>query len=124
MLWTLEDNSNLNTFEYSDNGFLTKIMEGMVQGINELYKENANFLNYQKNMSKIEASKLQFINKRKSENEIRKSKNQSLLPESIEDLSAENPKLFKKPPEPDRFGSLVIDYQINYYCDQVLKHLR
>jgi len=36
-----------------------------------------------------------------------------------QDFENSNPKLFKRPPEPDRMESLLLDYQINYYCTQI-----
>jgi len=94
-----------------------------VQCINDLSKENNTFVIWQKNISKQETTQQQFVAKRKQDNETRKSKGQPALSESLHDLELENPKLFKKPAEPHRFESLLLDYQINYYCDQVSSYL-
>jgi len=105
--------------QLSDNRFLQKNIEGLVQSINELSKENSiNFVNWQKNLQKQEQQQQQYIEKRKLENEKNK------LPEpSLQELESENPRVFKRPAEPDRFESLLLDYQIDYYCTQVLNYV-
>jgi len=107
--------------DFPDNGYLLKNFEGICQSMNELSKEHTvNFLNWQKNVTKQEQLQQQFISKRKQEIDIAKSKGQTLPEPNFE---SENPKLFKKPPEPDRFESLLLDYQIDYYSNQINEYL-
>jgi len=108
---------------YSDNGFLNKTLDGMVRGISSVGKEYAAFSNNQKATNKLEAEQNEFIEKRKQENEIRKNKGQTPLSEIRSDLEVENPKLFRKPIENNRFDNLLLDYQIHHYCDQIDHYL-
>jgi len=121
MLLNLNGSNLINPYEevqLSDNRFLQKNIEGLVQSINELSKENGNFVTWQKNLQKQEQVQQQYIAKRKEENEKNK------LPESsLQEIEQENPKLFKRPTEPDRYESLLLDYQIDYYCSQVLNYV-
>jgi len=108
----------MKKFNYQIIDFYKKNIEGLVQSINELSKENGNFVTWQKNLQKQEQLQQQYIAKRKEENEKNK------LPESsLQEIEQENPKLFKRPTEPDRYESLLLDYQIDYYCSQVLNYV-
>jgi len=108
---------------YSDNGYLNKTLDGMVRGISSIGKEYATFLTNQKATNKLEVEQNEFIEKRKQENEIRKNKNQTPLNESRHDLEVENPKLFRKPIENNRFDNLLLNHQIHHYCDQIDNYL-
>jgi len=120
MLMTLNDQiTPFEDVQLSDNSFLQKNIEGLVQSINELFKENTNFVNWQKNLAKQEQLQQQYITKRKQELETSKKKGQQTTEMTQQDFENSNPKLFKRPPEPDRMESLLLDYQINYYCTQI-----
>jgi len=107
-----------------NNGYLLKNIEGLVQSINELSKVNStNFVNWQKNVSKQETLQQQHIAKRKLEIEQLRAKGQTIPEPTMQEYENENPKIFKKPPEPDRYESLLLDYQLDFYCTQINEYL-
>lgn len=91
-------------------------VEYAVDTLDELSAEQNKYQFYMRNVQRQQAQQNAFIQKRKAENLIRVKNGEEPLPES----DPNNP-IFKALPEPVRLDSLVLENQIDLFCDQINK---
>jgi len=118
LLWELDEIAELDPdferLDLSTNPFLEKNLEFLIECLDDLSQEQNKFTYYQRTVQRQQQQQAQWLQKRKTENAIRKNKGEEPLPE--EDPT--NP-IFKPTPEPSRLESLLITNQINNYCKQI-----
>jgi len=118
LLWELDEYAEMDPdferLELSTNPFLEKNLEFLIECLDDLSQEQNKFTYHQRTVQRQLQQQAQWLQKRKSENAIRKSKGEEPLPEEDPTNS-----IFKSTPEPSRLESLLITNQINNYCKQI-----
>ncbi|KAG6408366.1 hypothetical protein SASPL_131371 [Salvia splendens] len=100
--------------QLSTSPILERNVEFLIECMDDLSMEQQKFQFYYRNLSRQEAQKQAWLQKRRAENAARKNAGEEPLPE--EDPT--NP-LFKPIPEPSRLDSFLITNQIANYCNQI-----
>jgi len=118
LLWELDEIAEMDPdferLELSTNPFLEKNLEFLIECLDDLSQEQNKFTYHQRTIQRQLQQQAQWLQKRKTENAIRKNKGEEPLPED----DPTNP-IFKLTPEPSRLESLLITNQINNYCKQI-----
>jgi len=118
LLNTLDEEGNIESdFErlnLSTNPFMEKNLEFLIECLDDLGVEQNKFQYHQRSVQRQQAQQSAWLQKRKSENAIRKQNGEELLPETDSSNT-----IFKPIPEPSRLESLLITNQINNYCRQI-----
>jgi len=117
-LWDLEEKNQIEAeyerLDLGTNTFLERSLEFLTECLDDLSVEQNKFQYHQRQVQRQQMQQLQWLQKRRNENAIRKQNGEGVLPE--EDPT--NP-IFKPIPEPSRLESLLINNQINNYCKQI-----
>ncbi|KAG6422852.1 hypothetical protein SASPL_113234 [Salvia splendens] len=98
----------------STSPILERNVEFLIECMDDLSMEQQKFQFYYRNLSRQEAQKQAWLQKRRAENVARKNAGEEPLPE--EDPT--NP-IFKPIPEPSRLDSFLVTNQIANYCNQI-----
>lgn len=106
--------ADLDTLSLSTNPFLEKNLEFLIDCMEDLQGESQKVALYQRMQQKQLQQQLQWVQKRKTENQMRKAQGQELLPE--DDPSAPAYKVIQEPP---RLDSYLIVNQVDNYCAQI-----
>jgi len=118
LLWELDEVAEMDPeferLDISTNPFLEKNLEFLIECLDDLSQEQNKFTYHQRTVQRQQLQQLQWKQKRKNENAMRKSNGQEQLPEEDPTNS-----IFKPIPEPPRLESLLITNQINNYCKQI-----
>ncbi|KAL1561354.1 Eukaryotic translation initiation factor 3 subunit H [Salvia divinorum] len=100
--------------QLSTSPILERNVEFLIECMDDLSMEQQKFQFYYRNLSRQEAQKQAWLQKRRAENVARKNAGEESLPE--EDPT--NP-IFKPIPEPSRLDSFLVTNQIANYCNQI-----
>ncbi|GIZ03602.1 eukaryotic translation initiation factor 3 subunit H [Caerostris extrusa] len=92
---------------------LEKSLGAMMENVDSLCQETNKLTNHQRQVTKQQQAKNQYLQKRAAENNSRTAKGEPPLPE--EDIN----KLFKPIPPPSRLDDLLVSGQIDSYCKQI-----
>jgi translation initiation factor 3 subunit H len=98
----------------SKDSILESQLEALLESLDDYTEEIRVLQNHERTVSRQNSAQQAWLQKRKSENAVRKEQGQPELPES-------DPSLFKPIPEPPRLDSLLIAHQIGSFCDHVNK---
>ncbi|QSL66331.1 hypothetical protein MERGE_000709 [Pneumocystis wakefieldiae] len=104
---------NFDNLEPIVDSYYEKILENLLETIDDYQYEQSNFQYYHRTMAREQLKIQQWLQKRRAENAARSNSDQPLLPED------EWQRLFKLPNEPSRLESLLLASQIDYYCKKI-----
>jgi translation initiation factor 3 subunit H len=104
---------NFDALDLSIDPFLEKNCDLLLESIESHYSEVNNQQYYNRQLAREQAKITAWQTKRKSENQLRASAKQPLLPED------EWQRLFKLPQEPSRLETLLNSRQIEQYSKQI-----
>jgi len=106
-------------FDMATDDFMEKNLDGLLQCVIDLQREQNSHSQWQRNISRLEKEQRDFLQLRKADNISRKEKNLEPLQEGQKELELENPTIFKKPAEPSRLESLLLAQRIMNQCNQI-----
>jgi len=122
---TWQDKSIDDRFEHFDvatGDFVQKNLEILSYCFADYQKEQTNYFNWHRALTKLEQQQQVYIQNRKSSNIAKIEAGEMPLSEDIRDLEVENPSLFRRPTEPSQLETLLVANRINTHCDQVVNY--
>ncbi|KAI9907907.1 hypothetical protein PsorP6_003473 [Peronosclerospora sorghi] len=108
----------VNSFERLDlatNAYLESTLKNMMLWADELAQEHYKFQGYERALSKQRVAYLQWQNRQREENKVRRENGEELALE-------EDPNFFKSVSQPSRLESLLITKQMNTYCEHINRY--
>lgn len=92
--------------------FLERNVESLMECVDDVMNEQQKVTQYHKNVARQAQAQATWLQKRKQENQARRTAGEELLPE-------EDPTLFKPIPEPSMLDSYLVVNQLSTYCEQM-----
>jgi translation initiation factor 3 subunit H len=105
-----------NPYDFLDlatSSVLEKDLKLLLEAVDDISQDSNKFFNYQRQLSRQQQAKQQFLAKRAQENQIRAQRGEEPLPE--DDVN----RMFKAPQPPPRLDSLLLSQQCKVYTDEI-----
>jgi len=108
----LED--NFDRLDLSTNSYLEKNVRQLMTSVSELSAEQQKLHVYQKDSARRKQQQQQYLHKQRMENATKEQQGETVEPEDLT-----NHPLFKPLAAPSRLDSMLVEGQINHYCQQL-----